>query len=383
MVKKYICLLMCLALVFSGLAGCAAGDEPEEPQEQEQEQEQTPQEGQEQEQEEQEGESDDSQMVEVFSGGLDERGFFEGVAALDIVTLPEYKGITISEADVTASGEEIEAEVDSILAENVEYEQVTDRAVEDGDTLNIDYVGSVDGVEFDGGSTQGQGTTVTIGVTSYIDDFLEQLIGHTPGENFDIEVTFPDPYQNSPDLAGKDAIFNVTINYIQGEAIERELDDELAAQYGYSSAQDMLTAIEESITYNKQMDFTDSLLSQATCDELPESVIEYMRRLDTYYFEIYSVYYGVEPDQLVQMLYGYETVDEYAQAMEENYKDMALLALAVQAICEAEGLEATVDDIAEAGAESYIELYGEPYVRNSVLNQRVVPGFIIDHGVVG
>ena len=383
MVKKYICLLMCLGLMFSSLAGCAAGDEPEEPQEQEQEQEQTPQEGQEQEQEEQEGESDDSQMVEVFSGGLDERGFFEGVAALDIVTLPEYKGITISEADVTASGEEIEAEVDSILAENVEYEQVTDRAVEDGDTLNIDYVGSVDGVEFEGGSTQGQGTTVTIGVTSYIDDFLEQLIGHTPGENFDIEVTFPDPYQNSPDLAGKDAIFNVTINYIQGEAIERELDDELAAQYGYSSAQDMLTAIEESITYNKQMDFTDSLLSQATCDELPESVIEYMRRLDTYYFEIYSVYYGVEPDQLVQMLYGYETVDEYAQAMEENYKDMALLALAVQAICEAEGLEATVDDIAEAGAESYIELYGEPYVRNSVLNQRVVPGFIIDHGVVG
>ena len=92
--------------------------------------------------------------------------------------------------------------------------EVTDRAVKDGDTLNIDYVGTVDGVAFEGGSTDGKGTQVTIGVTSYIDDFLEQLIGHRPGETFDIEVTFPDPYENNPDLAGKDAVFTVTVNHI-------------------------------------------------------------------------------------------------------------------------------------------------------------------------
>lgn len=113
----------------------------------------------------------------------------------------------------------------------------------DGDTVNIDYVGSVDGVEFENGSTQNMGTSVTIGVTSYIDDFLEQLIDRLPGENFDIEVTFPDPYPNNPDLSGKDAVFNVTINYIT-ETVAPELTDEfisenLTATYGWTTVEEI------------------------------------------------------------------------------------------------------------------------------------------------
>lgn len=86
--------------------------------------------------------------------------------------------------------------------------------VEDGDTVNIDYVGSVDGVEFEGGSTQGQGTDLVIGSGSYIDDFEEQLIGAHPGDEVDVYATFPDPYNNNPDLNGKEALFEVTINGI-------------------------------------------------------------------------------------------------------------------------------------------------------------------------
>lgn len=86
--------------------------------------------------------------------------------------------------------------------------------VEDGDTVNIDYVGSVDGVEFEGGSTQGQGTDLVIGSGSYIDDFEEQLIGAHPGDEVDVYATFPDPYNNNPDLSGKEALFEVTINGI-------------------------------------------------------------------------------------------------------------------------------------------------------------------------
>ena len=84
--------------------------------------------------------------------------------------------------------------------------QVTDRAVEQGDMVNIDYVGSVDGVEFDGGSTGGAGTSVMAGATNYIDDFLTQIIGHMPGETIDVNVTFPEVY-HSADLAGKEAVF--------------------------------------------------------------------------------------------------------------------------------------------------------------------------------
>lgn len=85
--------------------------------------------------------------------------------------------------------------------------------VEDGDTVNIDFIGSVDGVEFDGGNTKEAGTDLVIGSNSYIDDFEEQLIGHHPGETVDVNVTFPENY-GKKDLNGKDALFKVTINGI-------------------------------------------------------------------------------------------------------------------------------------------------------------------------
>ena len=98
--------------------------------------------------------------------------------------------------------------------ESAGYSTDASLTVEDGDTVNIDYVGSVDGVEFEGGSTQGQGTDLVIGSGSYIDDFEEQLIGAHPGDEVDVYATFPDPYNNNPDLSGKEALFEVTINGI-------------------------------------------------------------------------------------------------------------------------------------------------------------------------
>lgn len=95
-----------------------------------------------------------------------------------------------------------------------EYSTDTSLTVKDGDTVNIDYVGSIDGVEFDGGNTQGQGTSLTIGSGQYIDDFEEQLIGAHPGDTVDVYATFPDPYSGNPDLSGKEALFVVTINGI-------------------------------------------------------------------------------------------------------------------------------------------------------------------------
>ena len=82
--------------------------------------------------------------------------------------------------------------------------------MEDGDTINIDYVGSVDGVEFDGGNTQGMGTDLVIGSGSYIDDFEDQLIGAHPGDQVDVYVTFPEDY-GVEELNGKEALFQVTV----------------------------------------------------------------------------------------------------------------------------------------------------------------------------
>ena len=95
----------------------------------------------------------------------------------------------------------------------VDYNTDTSLVVEDGDTVNIDYTGYVDGVAFEGGSTDGYGTSLTIGSGTYIDDFEEQLIGHNVGEEVEVNVTFPENYGNE-ELNGKDAVFDVVINGI-------------------------------------------------------------------------------------------------------------------------------------------------------------------------
>ena len=129
----------------------------------------------------------------------------------------------------------------------------------------------------------------------------------------------------------------------------------------------------------KEVEFTQELLSQATCEEVPESVIDYFRGIDSYILEYYGSYYGMTADEYVSALYGYENVEAYLDAMEEEYRAMAIETLAVQAIAEIEGLTVTVDDIAQANVESYVDVYGEPYVRNTVLNQLIIPRFIVEN----
>ncbi len=101
----------------------------------------------------------------------------------------------------------------TIDATNGELSTDSSLTAEDGDTVNIDYVGSIDGVEFAGGSTDGTGTDLTIGSGTYIDNFEEQLIGSHPGDTVDVNVTFPEDYGNE-DLNGQDALFVVTVNGI-------------------------------------------------------------------------------------------------------------------------------------------------------------------------
>lgn len=120
------------------------------------------------------------------------------------------------EADATETPEVTEAADTTTTPEATEapsYSTDTSLTVKDGDTVNIDYVGKIDGTAFDGGSTNGQGTDLEIGSGSYIDDFEDQLVGAHPGDEVEVTVTFPDDY-GVADLAGKEAVFDVTVNGI-------------------------------------------------------------------------------------------------------------------------------------------------------------------------
>lgn len=136
------------------------------------------------------------------------------VAVLIIFTAPESSGS--SDSSGTAETDSTSDTGTSDTAENTDTPVLSidsSLTIENGDTVNIDYVGTVDGVEFDGGSTNGAGADLTIGSGRYIDDFEEQLIGSHPGDTVEVNVTFPEDYGNE-ELNGKDAVFEVVINGI-------------------------------------------------------------------------------------------------------------------------------------------------------------------------
>ena len=149
---------------------------------------------------------------------------FIAVIIVDAVQNSNTTGETASAAKSSVSNETTSKVENSVTDENenagsvIEAEETTYQTdpsltVENGDTVNIDYVGSIDGVEFSGGNTQGMGTDLVIGSGSYIDDFEEQLIGSHPGDNVTVTVTFPEDY-GKEDLNGKEAVFEVTVNGI-------------------------------------------------------------------------------------------------------------------------------------------------------------------------
>ena len=140
------------------------------------------------------------------------------------VTLGDYKGIEVPKTRVTVKKDEIEEELKKVQEQNAREITIEDRAVKDGDILTIDYSGSVDGVKFEGGTAEDQ--TLVIGSGAFIPGFEEQLVGKNLNETADINVTFPEEY-HAPDLAGKDAVFTVTVKAIKEKELP-ELNDEFA-----------------------------------------------------------------------------------------------------------------------------------------------------------
>ena len=285
-----------------------------------------------------------------FSAGIDENGHWTGVKALDYVKLPsDYKSISIPASEVTPTDEEVQSMISSITSGYATLEQVTDRAVADGDTVNIDYVGSVDGTEFEGGSTQGKGTVVTIGVTQYIDDFLDQLVGHKPGETFDVNVTFPEDY-GVEELNGKDAVFSVTINYIQ-ETKQPDVTDEwveqtLKGKYGWTTVAEMDKEIRDGLQYKHSADYVRSyILENSEVSEIPTSIVDQQAAQLVYQYEYYANMYGTDLASFLKMSAGVETTDELVEKNKESLADAAKVYLVFQAVAEDAGIEVTPDEL--------------------------------------
>ncbi len=146
------------------------------------------------------------------------------VTTRPVMTMADYKGIAVDRVTEPVTEEMVDAEIARVQKRNARTIDVADRAAQNGDIVNIDYAGSVDGVAFDGGTAEKQ--NLTLGSGQFIPGFEDQIIGHNIGDKFDVNVTFPTEY-HAEDLAGKAAVFAVTLHGIQVEQLPI-LDDEFA-----------------------------------------------------------------------------------------------------------------------------------------------------------
>ena len=166
----------------------------------------------------------DYEITEVE--GNSKLAFKATVFVMPEVILGNYKGIEIARQSAEITDEDVENELKRLAEEDYRFESVGHRSAENGDTVVIDYAGSVDGVLFEGGSAEGY--NLVLGSGSFIPGFEDQIVGHGVSDEFDVNVTFPEDY-HAAELAGKAAVFKVTIHDIKTKVIP-EINDDFAAE---------------------------------------------------------------------------------------------------------------------------------------------------------
>lgn len=302
-----------------------------------------------------------------YSAGLTADGKIENADMATALTLVDYKNISVPEEEVAATEEEVEDEINSTLESYKELKTDADLVIADGDEVNIDYVGTVDGVEFEGGNSGGEGYDVTIGSGTLVDDFEQQLIGHKPGEELTVEVTFPEDYNE--EMAGKDASFAVTVNGINKipELTDEFVAENLADTEEVSTAAQYRAKVEQDFRKDHLQDYlTDYVVENSTVNTYPSKYIKATKSV---------LKYG---DNNM----GTEIEDEiaYEKELTERAEEQVKEAMVYQAIFEDAGLSFDInaffaeqtEEMGEEYADSIREMYGEGFIAQSEMRQMAI-----------
>lgn len=273
------------------------------------------------------------------------------------VTLKEYKGLSAEKETVKVTKAEVEAELNSMRERNARMIDVDDRAVKDGDIVTIDYEGFVDGVAFEGGKAEN--ANLTIGSGQFIPGFEEAVIGHNIGEEFDINVKFPEEYHE--ELAGKDAVFHIVLHAIKYKELP-ELDDEFAKDLGeYDTVDELKKGVEADIRKRKTDDvdraFEDAILTQLAANveaDIPECMFTNKAKENVDNFANRVAQQGIDLD--TYLMYMGMTKEDFEAQMRAQADNQVKLDLAVEAIIKLENLEAS-DEAIEAEYTKMAEMY--------------------------
>ena len=302
--------------------------------------------------------------------------------------LGDYKGVTFTPLSTEVTDQDVEDRIQSLIAAYPEYQEV-ERAAQEGDVVNIDYVGKKDGVAFEGGT--GEGYDLTLGSGQFIDGFEDWLIGAVKGQELNLDLTFPEQY-HSEELAGQAVVFEVKVNEVK-EQVEPELNDAFIAEHTDSATvEEYRKAVREemeqmALSNADNQKKSDVFLKVIDDSEVttPEESIQTTFEQQKSSYEQQAQMFGIDLDTLVSY-YGMD-LESFESELMELAKEICKQNAVVKAIAEAENItvedsdrEALAEEFGYPDVDTMIENAGADNVDNYIQTEKVVQ-FIADNAV--
>ena len=269
------------------------------------------------------------------------------IPVLPEINLGDYKSVKVEKEALDVNDEKVNAEIEIMRSNAGKLKEVADdEAAKDKDVTNINFEGFIDGEAFDGGKAEG--FDLTLGSKSFIDTFEDQIIGHKKGDEFDVNVTFPEEY-HAENLKGKPAVFKVKVNSIKRKE-EAELNEDLAKELGYDSVEDLKATTKENLTKREETRIENEYRGKvvdAVVDtvnfEIPEAVVEREIQFQINRFAQQLQMQGMSLNQYFEMT-G-QDIEKMRESIKESAEKSVKRDLVLTEIAKAENVQATEEEV--------------------------------------
>jgi len=269
------------------------------------------------------------------------------IPVLPEITLGDYKSVKVEKEALDVNDEKVNAEIEIMRSNAGKLKEVADdEAAKDKDVTNINFEGFIDGEAFDGGKAEG--FDLTLGSKSFIDTFEDQIIGHKKGDEFDVNVTFPEEY-HAENLKGKPAVFKIKLNSIKRKE-EAELNEDLAKELGYDSVEDLKAKTKENLIKREETRIENEYKGKvvdAVVDgvnfEIPEAIVEREIQFQINRFAQQLQMQGMSLNQYFEMT-G-QNIEKMRESIKESAEKSVKRDLVLNEIAKVEKVEATEEEV--------------------------------------
>ncbi|NLD19225.1 MAG: trigger factor [Clostridiales bacterium] len=325
---------------------------------------------------------------------------YDGYDLKEYIKVGKYKGLEVAPYAISITDDQVTAKIDSTLEAAATSQEVDkDTAIADGDVVNIDYVGKVNGKKFDGGSAKGY--DLTIGSDAFINGFEDGLIGKKTGEKVALNLTFPDDYSTEK-LQGKDVVFKVTINLVTREVVpeynlefvKNTTEYTTLGEYEDSIRETLYKEKETEAINNQKTELWSVALDNTEVKKYPEKELNHYIDFNSEQMDVMAESYGMTREDLLAS-YDFGSEKEFAAVNEDSSKLRVKQEMVITYIANKEGIEYTDKEkealIADFKSQGYDESnieaqVGRPldeYVHIELLYQKVLDMLLKEANITG